>query len=282
MIVDDRFGDPNHPVYIEPSPSVAEWTLEDVDDTRAQASPAVPAPDPDESPWHDNIAATNWLAGWVIPMRTSATFRGIIEPGLAHFPQALWGNYFDFMADNPAYRFPHSGPSPDGSSWHDAFAYNTPTEVTDLHADFSSPVLYITPNMFRWLQTDHIYHYGATPSSLSRGLGRARIDACVNARHPLPLAPWFFSPLRVVTILVGPPEVTYTNTFEDSYSLLTYAWQRGVDEFLLWVETKETEPNDAWDQMWLAANRLLDWVHMLPQASQGARVARMSRLGRRQ
>jgi len=35
-------------------------------------------------------------------------------------------------------------------------------------------------------------------------------------------------------------------------------------------------------QTWFACNRLLDSVHVLPRAASGARVARMSRLGRRQ
>lgn len=76
---------------------------------------------------------------------------------------------------------------------------------------------------------------------------------------------------------------SYTYTFEDSLAIMSYAWHRGVDEFLCFTYGGTAQnPNDAWDQMWFVCNRLLDWVHMLPQAASGTRVARMSRLGRRQ
>src|SRR5690606_24791074 len=106
--------------------------------------------------------------------------------------QSIWSNYFEFVADHPDYPFPFRGPDPKSSSeFYDAFAFNTPNQTPQIHAHMSSPVMYTTPAMFRWMQTDHVYHFGSSFSAVSRALGRARIDACVNAHHALPLAPWF-------------------------------------------------------------------------------------------
>src|SRR5690606_26433575 len=127
--------------YVEPE-SETELTMSGVDATRAGISL-----DPALDPWGENIDATNWLGGWMIAMRNSGLYKGVIEPGLAHFPHLLWGNYWDFVADNPDWRLPRAGPFPDGmGGWLDAFAFNTPEQI---HADFSTPLMFGTPRMFR-------------------------------------------------------------------------------------------------------------------------------------
>jgi hypothetical protein len=265
-ILDPRFDDEDHPVYVDTQNN--ERTLEWVDATRSATL------DPADAPWRDNIDATNWLGGWVIAMRNSAFFRGVIEPALDLFEHTLWGNYNDFLADHQDYREPRRGPA---SAEFDAFLYNTPTEVTALHADFSTPVMWATTNGAGFMREDSTYHFGATTSSLRRGLARAKIDASTNAHNRLPVTPWIGGPDR----RPGDDRAT----MEDTVAVLSYAWQRGVTEFLMFVWGADPLPApgvDSWDQTWYACNHLLDWVHMLPQATSGARVARMSRLGRRQ
>jgi hypothetical protein len=268
MLADPRADDDDHPVYVEPGTGTG-WTLADVNATRSATL------NPADSPWEANIAATNWLGGWMIAMRNSAFFRGVLEPALELFEHTLWSNYSDFVADNPGYTFPRRGPAPVEPV--KAFSFNTPPEIATIHADFSTPVLYIIGRRDLFMGADSTYHYGATPSSVYRGAVRAGIDACVNSRTKLPVAPWFGGPLHM------PINPLYISTFEDTLDALSYAWKRGVTEFLMFVWGGSAQnPNDAWDQTWFACNHLLDQVHMLPQATSGARVARMSRLGRRQ
>jgi hypothetical protein len=190
-----------------------------LDDMWAEAPSAVTNYTPSLKATHaDNQAWHRWYDSWKTANRSQALDTAIMTPALSAFSKMQWSNYKDYIADDPDYLFPDT---------RTFTIYNT--QAVQPKGDFSSPVLYTSLFQHTFVPT-----YGASYRSSYRWMIRARIDACVNASDPLPLSPWFPG-VGYQVFKSNPTALLVEVSREDLRHMLWYAWQRGCDEYIMWL-----------------------------------------------
>ncbi|MFG0286074.1 MAG: hypothetical protein ACF8R7_16780 [Phycisphaerales bacterium JB039] len=242
--------------------SSAPTTLEDIfDDWGGTYTDLGGTLDPDNFDFF-----TQFWEPWSVVIRQHALAESIFATAKDVFPETKWGNYWGYRADNPEFTYPE-----------DLAPYfiNTPSGVT-VPGDYAQPKLY-SRNGANLRGTEPEMNLGMDYATVVRRLKKARIEACVNAQSPLPLAPWFesFGHSYMFDPSGGDPVLVYRPTAEDFWSDITFAWQRGCDEFMIF-----SWEDGAYDATFFLCKRLVNWLHFMPVASYD-RTARVSRLGRR-
>lgn len=230
----------------------------------------------------ENNDFQQWWDGHSVAIRMQAVAESVFADLSTYFPETKWGNYYAFVADDPNFKYPDGGGNGDVQRW-----FNTPVGNASLviPGDFSTPILYANGNQLEGFQGDFEERIGYSYSEVVRDFQRMRLDAVFNARSAKPVVPTMENVGRLLTN--SPNELSlddalgdyyfYNVTAEDLSSLMSYAWQRGANEFVMFTFAPDIEvfgPNIA------VAAWLRDWVHAVPQMRRD-RVGRVSRLGRR-
>lgn len=222
-----------------------------------------------------NNTFQQWWNGVNVAARTQAVSESIVATLEVRFPYCQWSNYRSFVADNPT--FPHID-APETDEIERSF--NTPVSNDDyaMPAPFSAPVLYSNDSSLNNMRGQYDGRFGATWNEVVRDQNHLRVDASANSFQGRPLAPHIQDVGRQMIKFSGDNLIyNYVVTVEDQRELLRYLWQRGCDEYVMFVFNTDinTYPAKTGVCQWLR-----DWVHTIPQARQD-RVGRVSRLGRR-
>ncbi len=180
----------------------------------------------------DNEGFRDWFFGWRGHVRLHAFVPAVKEPSQTEFPDALWSNFDDFVADDPNYKF--AGLNSDK-------IFNT--KRAGLETDFAAPVFYPPNDFTSYRSIDSGVTWGQTTRSITHKVWTSGVDACVNTSEPMPLSPWF-SGVGYQRFEGNPSVLVYEQNFEDTVRGLTYAWMRGSDEFILWAFADATDDFD--------------------------------------
>ena len=203
------------------------------------SSLGIAAPDITEGlrqPDNDDFRAD--IVGWDSPMRQEAVYNSFQAPAESTFPNLRWSNYWDLSADNTAFKAYFRDIEKD---------YNTPTQ-SRIRTKYSAPILYPPPGdqLLKFADPANFANGPRTRNGAFIALTMAMVDACVNAKRPLPLQPWIAGASTEIYKGAGTTNLIYTATQEDLRTILQYCWQRGCDEFNMFVSTDTTNdlPDD--------------------------------------
>jgi hypothetical protein len=197
-----------------------------------------------------------WVLGWTRMMRQDALEKAVMTSAANEFSGMQWSNYNDFVADDPTYKHYFNHPKD---------AVTTP--LSTIPADYSAPVLYPNTKIQRLIDNG----FGETDQSAQQELWHRAIESCASANNPIPITPWLTSPGYYGG---NSPTDGYLMSREDLRWLLWRCWQRGSNEFMLWIDT-----NVADGEFDAAYNECKDFANTVKcmMNTMGSRTSRMGR-----